>query len=421
MAVKKSTTKTTTKARPTLELPYAVPEGIRVEPCTAMAEWMKTLYPDAPTPIFSTKALVHGKDAVGAKRIRPGFSFNSKMDLLWALGFPEVAFIVDGVPVPDTVEELKMLYRTEELFAESDTCDYWYQAQLKTGRLYTRRGAHARVWECDPFVRPTPEAEREEYAQSIFEQTDEDAEQTTSYRELDRAAVRKALIGSAFTRELESDSLLLEALVGPDCVSDVLVELLEIGTTRHPNYLVFNVLRPICLRLLPEDLERLRCRIDQWTRRATKEDIDSALQILDPDAYARGVLKANGEIGAFRMYLSREWEEVITKEACAEPSLSLNDPFTGDRDRVLAKLVRSHKGWDALDIDSAYLENLSAICSPLILPPLLIIGSQKWSKDHVHAWMRAHGEVFRADLEALARVKDTKLARLATQALKILP
>jgi hypothetical protein len=45
---------------------------------------------------FSSKALVNGKDAAGAKWIKPGFSWNEQMDLTWALGFPDMAFVVEG-------------------------------------------------------------------------------------------------------------------------------------------------------------------------------------------------------------------------------------------------------------------------------------------------------------------------------------
>lgn len=37
---------------------------------------------------FSCKALTNGKDAAGAKWVRPAFSWNEQMDLAWALGFP---------------------------------------------------------------------------------------------------------------------------------------------------------------------------------------------------------------------------------------------------------------------------------------------------------------------------------------------
>jgi hypothetical protein len=75
-----------------------VPAELRVDPGSAMTEELKARHPDLPLPVFSSLALIHGRNAAGAAAFREGFAWNAQMDLLWALGYPHVVLIADGLP-----------------------------------------------------------------------------------------------------------------------------------------------------------------------------------------------------------------------------------------------------------------------------------------------------------------------------------
>lgn len=121
--------------------------------------------------------------ALGAKRLKEGFAFTPSMDLVWALGFPDIAFIVDGIPVPDTVGAMMEFYRTEERMSHLEHW-WWEIAQNLHGRMYTRRAAIARIIELSPYKEGLPESERADCAKHIFELDDDTAEAYTSDSEV---------------------------------------------------------------------------------------------------------------------------------------------------------------------------------------------------------------------------------------------
>jgi len=418
MATKKSSPKSPEcpSTRPPLELPFEVPESIRVDPCTAMAEWLKTLHPDAPAPVFSTKALMHGHEAVGAKRIRPGFSFNPQMDLLWALGFPEVVLIVDGLPVPDSVEGLLNMYRVEARMAH-DESKKWSTAQSLTGRIYTRRGAWARLFELSPVKEDVSDEERHEYALTIFE-LDDDADRLTLPQEQTRFDLRNIVIWGCKQMRPLQDVLLMEALFGPDLAVDVLLELLEEGHEATTPFDIFGCLQPLALRLNDKGHAALVARVSAWKSGYKGPNPEYADCIIDPLGNAKRELANDGNMMAYRGYLGREWEEEITLDAEKKPFLTSNDVFVGDSERVFRVLLASLPNFETLDKDEAFLESLSSVASPLTLVPLLGMATAKHSRALARAWFDAHRVWASPHLHALAQGSDKKTAKLAAQELE---
>src|SRR5690606_26775515 len=97
--------------------------------------------PDAPRPVFSTRALEHGTNAAGAAGLRAGFSWNSQMDLAWALGYPAMTFIVDGAPGEDTKSGLLAFYgRT---LKQLETASWYNSTASVFPGLMPRRAAFA--------------------------------------------------------------------------------------------------------------------------------------------------------------------------------------------------------------------------------------------------------------------------------------
>ena len=115
------------------------PEHVRVDPGSIAIEDIKRRHPEAPTPVFSTMALEHGLKASGAAQLKKGFSWNPQMDLLWALGYPEVVFIVDGFPIEDTKEGILSYWNAEKRdfrwWRDRAESDYREAGRLDPGNL----------------------------------------------------------------------------------------------------------------------------------------------------------------------------------------------------------------------------------------------------------------------------------------------
>jgi hypothetical protein len=100
----------------TAKTPSHVSAHCIVDPCAAITEYIKAQVPaDQPQPVFWSKALIHGENAVGAQFIKKGFAWNSQMDLAWALGFPAMRFIVSGYPVDDTRDAIAKAFDPDDI------------------------------------------------------------------------------------------------------------------------------------------------------------------------------------------------------------------------------------------------------------------------------------------------------------------
>jgi len=337
---------------------------VRVEPCTAIAEWLKQREPSAPLPIFSTMALVHGNEAFGARHLKAGFSFNAQMDLLWACDFPEVAFIVDGVPSEDTREALLSLYD-----ASSEKTSLWKWLQLKTGRVYTRRGAFLRIYEClNRGKLPGASALRIEDENEFLN--------ATAPRQLTEGDIKAVLCAE----NEDDDALLLEALVGPDIVVEAIIALLGDPACEGRLNELLTCVRPIVTRLRSPAYAAFQTSLQRWLSTRTGDE--------------------------------HSWwsvEQLVGSES-SSPDAFRNDCENPDLE-VLAT-------WSPLDFQIAYTRVRSSIRSPRILPSLLEVGAMKETKEVVTAWLIAHGGEFREALDGLANGADAKVARRAKAALK---
>ena len=64
----------------------------------------------------TTRAFEHGNDAFGARTIKPGFALTAEDDLLFALGWPHVRYVIDGHPadlVTDPAAIEKAVFRSQ--------------------------------------------------------------------------------------------------------------------------------------------------------------------------------------------------------------------------------------------------------------------------------------------------------------------
>lgn len=357
MANSKSKDQPTVDGRPFATSP--APEHVRVDPCTAQTEWLKQLAPDAPQPVFSTMALMHSREMISASHLREGFSFNEKMDLLWAAGFPEVAFIMDGLPVQDTREALLALHGKS--VGEENM---WSRVQIALGCIYTRRGAMARVFEAN------------ENEESVMDFHSEDAFLKSS---TPREVTDDDLINVfRYLGHADKDALLLEALVGPDRVVNAGLEILEQKVdVRSSYYDILSSILPVARRLPPAQVSGLQERISKWL----PADADSSIS------------------------------------AAAERLMNLNDSkrdLTEYCDRFFKPEVL--RDWEYQnDMDDAYCTAFSAINSTPMLAGLLLVGARKESEQQVSAWFHAHQRQVTGGLQSLSQLDDKQVAKLAKQ------
>lgn len=400
------------RARPYAESP--APEHCRVDLCTADAEWMRRLYPDSPQPVFSSLSLIHGSNARGAQRLRPGFSFTPSMDLVWALGFPYVAFIVDGVPVPDTFAKTLELYRAEKVVP-----DNWSDIQVEHSRIYTRRAAIARLFELTPYPEDASEDEKEELARSVFELDEDDAEYYTEERNMTDVRLRMALIRSAvnYGGAFSEDIPLLSAFLGPDRVAEMIIQLLEEEVSGiRISSLVFGF-HIVSLALTAEKYEELSERARSWwERNRDAKEADHLRWIFDTSAMASSKLTSEGSVGFYRATVLNFPGGPLNEDAQTNTRIDSNDPFIADPHAVLKKITATWNVW--ADIDEHFLGAHSSIVSPEVLPNMLELYGTKETKEKASAWFRARQEWATPHLERLVGADNAKLAKLAARVLK---
>jgi|GEM_PF-4048278 len=397
--------------------PFAVspaPEHCRVDLCTAQAEWMRTLYPDSPQPVFSSLALVNGRKSRGAQRLRPGFSFTPSMDLAWALGFPSMVFIVDGVPVPDTVLAMMDFYQVEQKRARGHEINWWGTAQIEHGKIYTRRAAMARSIELSPYPEGTAEEQREEFAARLFDLDLQDAEDASAETEINDYHLHQGLIRSEVDfDDLTEDAHLFTALLGPQRVTAALMDIAERDPTTIRPSTLFYVLAQVAVSLTEGEFSELAERARAWSNaNASTKEVEEARWIYDGLAWAEQRRKKKKEYGLFRTLILGLPEDKVRAEILRRPHPRWNDLFFVDPDEALAVLARG-SDFDERDIELGHLRSLSSIAAAGVVTDMLKLGVSEQCRDQVKAWFEARGEWTRPHLDRLASGSDARLSKLA--------
>lgn len=411
MATKKSSKNTASAAagqrRPLAD--SSEPEHCRIDLCTAQTEWLRTLHPDHPQPVFSTLALQHGKEAPGAARERPGFALNESMDLAWALGFPQMAFVVDGLPVPDTTDALFDLYRTK-----GEERHGWWQAQSEFGSIYPRRAAVARMYELDPYPADATEEEKAEIAAHVFELPEDELDSYTTYKPYSDEELANCLAFAQRQQRLAQDVLLFEALCGPDRVLRLVARSLQAGEGKA--YALLSATRPLLLRARADVVEEFMRDIRHWNGADNAEAREAISEWFDVDTTVRHWLNKGKVYRQFFPFVSEDLRQTITDAALQKPSPHLPFALMSNLDQLLPALAKNLSSFETLDVDRSYLQALSSLSHPATLPALLSIGTRKEAQPQVRAWFSAHGAAFADDLRALAQSSGA-IAKLAQQEL----
>jgi len=379
-------------SRPVAECPF--PEHLRVDLEAAQTEVLKRLLgPNAPLPVFSTRALEHGLKAAGAAGLRQGFSWNSQMDLAWALGYPKMTFIVDGALETDSKSAILAFYGKS--LSDLDT-GYWFN---KTGSVYQglvpRRAAFVLLHEI-------------EHGEHPFGLSEKKFLQATEPRDLSFEEVRMMLEKVDEPRWLERIALLLEALAGSSSVANVLCGLLEARASDEGNNGKFRVsitqlLMAMCRRLPPDEVSALRQRGA-------------------PDAHARGMnAMAKGWLDSAITDL--QWADGVEAEAlrsfveaCQEGVGDVPFPrylYAGGESLIKEQVALFDKYMDG---PRAFFSTYSTIRHPLLTGPALLSRAKRDYRDGMTHWFERHADFFRPLLENLR--EDGQLGSHASDVLK---
>lgn len=406
-----------------------LPAHVIVDPCAAITDYIKQQVPaGAPQPVFSSMALMHGEDAVGARALRKGFAYNSQMDLAWALGFPYLRFIVDGYPAEDTRLALAAAFDPEDVLTKMSG-SYWGNIIGRHTIVQPRRGVLAIVHESSTF-------------ENALEYSDEKFEAATASRDFDEDGVRE-LVRAYVEEDASVDSFVffLEALAGPDVVTEALMSLIDDPVDspfgNEPVVSAVYSLIPISRRLESKHhadvAGRLKAKLAELRDTGRPEDAEEgrewanlhgALSVFcEPEQNVREKINAGrAEYGLF----SAKWvdgsPELTTQ--CLEAQTDVPDVpesrycFTGS-ERVLELEGERFSKYDASDALAKYVNDYTTIQSPRLLGPILELSATKRGRPMIQAWLRARGGALGPELKRLAKGSDNR-SKLAQAALELL-
>jgi len=393
--------------------PSPAPEHTRVDPESADVEHMKSLLPvGTPKPVFSTMALVHGEQAVGAQGRREGLAWNRQMDLLWALGYPEVLLIVDGFPAESGKQGHLDYWDPEQNSAKRDG-DWWVDRCFRSSqpRVLGRAGAWAVLWEL-------------QNRESAFALPDAKFLEITSPGHLD-PEVGKGIVAGCWHRDVVSPAALtVEALAGPDCaVEGLLVLVANPNLDEEVRWQALRSLRPVARRLTASAKALMVSRVTALTKGASANITEAAGILIDPMAYARAKI-ASGRLkyalsgldwldGHDELVLRCQLESLADKPDIPQPRYA----FTGGEPSLLAEAAHFGK-YEGRDVGYAYMRDYTSLKSPALLGPQLELLGAKDFRDRMMPWFKAHASDLRAELETLAESGNAKYAKLAVSLLK---
>jgi hypothetical protein len=354
-----------------------------------------------PAAVRTTEALKHGEGAFGARFLKPGFAFTPEMDLAFALGYPDLTYLVDDATVDATVA-------TRKEFVENHATN---------ARNVWPRGVAYRV------VR-------------AFDQVIYDGPMTAAMAtpptpvEPDEAS---GLIRRFLTNGRAGDLLLLlESMVGPDLVVEVALGELEsraeeIIAEDKATYgrTIYN-LGFVVLRLPAAAGVAAQARLEALyrafsSRKWPEDDVPSPIRFLDVvlhgvEGSLRSGHRAENRLSPAFFGHVTDSPEHVAKYTCENLPRWRLEPdarraFLGGE----ATLQCEAKAWKNDKRAGAHgrlVESFGAIQSPLIAPMMLEMAVSSKAKPAALAWFHDHAS-FAKDFLKLAAKGDGKPAELA--------
>lgn len=373
-----------------------------------MIEELKARHPDLPVPVFSTMALAHGQNSQGAVSVRSGFSWNPRMDLLWALGYPNVVLIVDGLPEGDSRQSMI------EHWEGKGHGGWLSRSEAASELVLPRRAAYGVVHEM-------------RHGQDPFELDDVAFQAATEPGPLDAVETASLLRNLKSQNFLARASLVLESLIGPSAVLEVLCAIAEDPAfdARASEFRgrAVSATKPLLRRVPEAEANSVKERLSAIQREPGR-GFDSFIRgATDPLAHALSKFEAGKDEYALG---NLEWvdgrPDLVLKAYDAQSSFpDIPTPrylFVGN-DELLERELTNAKKYNPGDLVESHLAHYTAIQSPKLLPTELALLSKRDARAAMTAWLVAHASSLRAWVEELA--KDPTSAKSAVTALKLLP
>ena len=387
-----------------------VPESVRVDPQSVASEYMISLLPKgAPRPVFSTMALMHGKNASGAKALREGFAWNSQMDLLWALGFPKVLLIVDGFPTDETPDTLLDYWNPKR----ATQLQWWFQqAEVRNPIMLSRRGVFAVLSELVTMRNPLTLGVKKFLA-------------VTEPRDITANEAREYLLNIA-SSDWDPDAqnraaLVLEALVGPTPIVDALCSIIESNKfNKSKRYAALSLLRPMRRRVTESDLKSLNDRLKKiGSSTEPAQTLGLTLQVtIDPLMHIKKRLDEGKQDQAL---LHLDWldepqalvAQCHAKRIKQKPSEPTPRTVFPGGEVVIKSEAAYYATYDRNYSIPAFADVYSTIQHPAITEMALCLSVDKEFGKKVPTWFAAHATYFSNTIASLTKSKDAKLSKAA--------
>lgn len=330
---------------------------------------------------FSSKALANGKDAAGAKWLRPGFSWNEQMDLAWALGFPDMCIVVEG---------------SEELDDHTQWKEFFYRDSIKQiSPKMLMANLYQSLTGNDPLQLPEKEFSA-----------------ITQPREITRKETCQLIESRLETKSKCMSILQIEALAGPDTTADCIVEVLEKtkGEYVYGGSLLLRSLLYIMKRVHKDNEQKLLERIAKIDFE-NGYDCEAQEALTDPLTLGDNNPSHMSTPCAFRTQYLDGHPEITMKAVDANRAfggtrIAYRVAFTGT-ESALDAFVKNHKGIHRLTRNTDYLSIMTSIRNERLLPAFLTVADERDFSTKMQLWFKHHKDFFIPGLQKLGKKKGT--------------
>jgi hypothetical protein len=360
------------------------------DPVRAAAQMLPPPAPRSPGagPVRSTQALVHGRAAVGARLIRPGFALTPEADLAFAVGFPHLEYIVDDHPDDVRAEMIAYERRSYRLGWPRNIAIRWCRITASKGCHRTPQGATELDGAGKKALKNSAPLSADEIAVTLKAMFSD----TSSYEDL-RNLVR-----------------LFEAFAGPELVAAAIVDALEKSGNAiwnhqdHDRAHVVHHVGFLLLRLPASTAGKLRGRLatvfDRRVKALPQKELGprkgergSLLRALDVVLHGRAGAERSGErsedaIQPGDLLHVTDDAAFVCEAACRVVSADARLVFLGGEpvlDHVLDGFVRLRGAHHAL------LDGFAEVASPKATKLIERIAGGKEAADRARALLAARG------------------------------